>query len=650
VAAYGAGRLCLDGACVVAACRDSKGCAEGQPCNKATYQCGDCASDAACKGDSEIYGAQFLCLAGKCVKGDCHDSSTDCTPGQLCGITKPHTCGACTTTASCTADARYGAGFVCADGKCVRGDCAASNDCSGGKDGQLCGVAVPNTCGNCAQDAQCKDDPRYKDSQTLCFTAAGAQQGRCVVNGCNNNGSQCAANAADVCCGGKCVPGACCDGDDTPCRLIGPSHTCINNTCTTCDGPTGNQYFVDPVNGNDVVATGSGKAGGAASASCTFKTVSRAIELLPAQPPAGTTITIVGVAGTTTQLLVSGAVSETLPIAIPANVKVTTSGGPIGCKPPAGKVGFRFGGAGASLSPAAGAALTIDGAATSGAGVLFALPDGASATLANVVVENTGDDGVRVTGGTAVLGSLTVNNAGTAVQKQSGVEVTAGTARFVATGGATIVIANNSEHGISVSGRGNVELLGAPSGTPGQGGGSLQVRGNAEAGLHIAQDLTVAIGQRKINDVDGLVAHANRGAGLRVRGGSRLKLRRSVLLANGGAGVLIESAAAGAAGNDVSGIDLGASGDPGKNVLQTPLGSNPNTGAGICIDLSVGVGAVSVKARGNTFATASGALDCSLATPPAKIAIAPTCGRFNVGVDAAAGTPVTVELQNCQIE
>jgi hypothetical protein len=135
-----------------------------------------------------------------------------------------------------------------------------------------------------------------------------------------------------------------------------------------------------------------------------------------------------------------------------------------------------------------------------------------------------------------------------------------------------------------------------------------------------------------------------------VRGGSKLKLRRSVLLANGGAGVLVESAAAGAAGNEVSGIDLGAAGDAGKNVLQTPLGSNPNTGAGICVDLSVGVGAVTIKARGNTFATGTGALDCSLATPPAKVAISPTCGRFNVGVDPAAGTPVTIELQNCQIE
>ena len=43
--------------------------------------------------------------------GNCHDTSTDCPAGQVCGVTTAHTCGACGVDSHCTGDTRYGAGL-----------------------------------------------------------------------------------------------------------------------------------------------------------------------------------------------------------------------------------------------------------------------------------------------------------------------------------------------------------------------------------------------------------------------------------------------------------------------------------------------------------------------------------------------------------
>jgi hypothetical protein len=659
--AYGAGTLCIDSTCVVAGCRDSRGCTGGQLCNTTTsHQCGDCVSDAACKADTTSFGAGYICLANKCVKGNCHDSSNDCAPGTICGVSAPHTCGECTTSAQCTADTgRYGAGYVCsAGGKCAKGDCGTdSTECTGAKDGLICGVATSNTCGQCTQDAQCRNDPHYKDTKPLCWTAATSgsnQTGHCVANTCTTNNQKCPGNAADFCCDSKCIAGSCCVGDDTPCKLIGAAYTCVNNTCTTCDAPTGNSYFVDPVNGSDTIALGSGLAGGAASASCMFKTVTRALAALPATPAVGTTITIVGVAGQTTDLVVSGAAAEKLPIDIPANVKITTKTGAIALKLPAAKVGFRLLGNASALLPDPAAPLTIDGGGVSGTGVVYAMTaTGDSASVAQVTIKKTNDDGMRVQGGNAVIGAgITVVDSGSATQRQSGLEVTGGRAAIDVPVGSTIVFQHNSEHGIKVTGKGELDITGKPSGAPGEGKGSVVVRENGDAGIQLGQN--PAESTRKTNDIDGVVAHINQGPGLRVLGGSKLKLRNSVLLANGGSGLLIEPFAAGAAGSDVTAIDLGIAGDPGKNVFQSLLGSNPNTGAGICVDLNLAAGSPTVKARGNIFAGAGAVLDCSVTPAPAtKIAVADTCGggggQVNVGVRKAVPSTATinVDLLSC---
>ena len=60
--------------------------------------------------------------------------------------------------------------------------------------------AKANTCGKCANDAQCQADTRYKNTRNLCKTTAGANNGECLTNTCTNNGQACAANTADFCC------------------------------------------------------------------------------------------------------------------------------------------------------------------------------------------------------------------------------------------------------------------------------------------------------------------------------------------------------------------------------------------------------------------------------------------------------------------
>jgi len=191
---------------------------------------------------------------GACTAGECHDSSADCSSGQLCGIGQPSTCGACAADGQCTADPVYGAGNICFQGICQAGNChGTSADCSGSNAGLICGAASSNSCGSCATDAQCQADATY-GSSTICHTAGGTGAGTCVTAMCSTSGA-CLANGEDFCCGGLCTPGNCCSNSD-----CGSGKACVNNTCTGCSAATGNKYFVDPVNGNDVTATGSGTA------------------------------------------------------------------------------------------------------------------------------------------------------------------------------------------------------------------------------------------------------------------------------------------------------------------------------------------------------------------------------------------------------
>ncbi len=84
--------ICLDGQCVAGNCHDtSADCMGGQICGiSAAHVCGSCgtgtAGDNACKADTVTYGTADICLTGGCTQGDCHDTSTDCTAGKICGV------------------------------------------------------------------------------------------------------------------------------------------------------------------------------------------------------------------------------------------------------------------------------------------------------------------------------------------------------------------------------------------------------------------------------------------------------------------------------------------------------------------------------------------------------------------------------------
>jgi hypothetical protein len=644
--AYGAGALCLAGSCVTGACRTVAQCTGGKLCNTAhaCVACADPADDGAC---TTAYGANQICVAGACVAGSCH-SSAQCTGGKLCDTT--HACVACANDAACKADTTYGADHVCFEQKCVKGDCHdKSTDCEAGL---ICAVKTANTCGACTTDAQCKADDRYKTAATLCKTTAGADKGHCLTNTCNNNGNACAANAGDFCCSNKCVPGNCCGDND--CVALGATFTCVSNTCTQCELAAGNQYFVDPVGGSDRSGTGSGKSAGVANSRCSFRTITRALDFIGANAPAGTTITVVGKAGETTKLyLVKPAGSteapEDLPIAIPTNVKITTSGGPILLEVPpvpADVVAFKMVGAGATLASGAGALLTIDGSAhTSGTAVSVDLAAG-EASLGAITIRDTGDDSVRVVRGTLQIGpGVHVLQAGTGAKRRSGLEVIAGLAHIaVAANEAQTLFEKNTAFGLSVTAKGELDIDGVAKRDPADyGKGSVVASENVLAGIHLGQDPTFAT--RKLNALKGVVAFANQGSGLEVLAGTKVQLRDSVLLASGGAGVFIAHFDGTPAGNDTGGIDLGVQNGAGRNVLQAALSAHPNIGAGVCVQLDPMMGLHTVSARGNTF---TGALDCTVATPAAKLKVAATCtGGVDLGLRPSDQTTVTVDTLTC---
>jgi hypothetical protein len=146
-------------------------------------------------------------------------------------------------------------------------------------------ASQPNFCGKCTSDTQCTGGQ-------ICNIASG----QCVANSCSASGSACTQNASDFCCTTTCYPGACC-ADATCKATLGSSAVCSNHTCTTCDPVVGANpvYLVDPVNGDDGSATGSGtSSGGSATVSCSFATITRALQAIGPNPAAGTVLKVIG--------------------------------------------------------------------------------------------------------------------------------------------------------------------------------------------------------------------------------------------------------------------------------------------------------------------------------------------------------------------
>jgi hypothetical protein len=654
---YAAMHICLGtgstARCVPGNCHDtSQDCQNNQICGITTPQvCGSCAgSDTACKNDP-YYTNGSICLANECVPGDCHDSSIDCPAGQICGVAAAHTCGNCSAGTAgdlqCTGDGRYGGGNICFQGLCGVGNChATSADCTGSDAGLICGATAANVCGACTSDSSCTSDTFY-GATFICNTATGPSQGKCVSRACTNNNQACAANAGDFCCAGSCTPGNCCV--DADCGAIGTA--CVNHTCSTCNAVTGNTFYVDPVNGNDQTGTGSNMSGASPAPGCAFRTITRAIAILGASPPAGTRIVIVG-SGTTPRGL---AATDALPITIPTNTTLTTTGGPItitlaSTANPANVTGFRLNNNNSGISGDAAAPLVLDGNnRNSGIAVLVQPGTGTfTSSISNVTIRNTGGDGIRVTAGTLTIGAGVVQS----FSSQDGLRVSGGTANIVNPSGAQTSFQNNTQHGIETSGDGAVTISGTRGAPVPSANGTVLLAYNSLAGLRIGPTAFGSGGLAGMNDVNGVVAWGNTNRDMMVLGGSRFRLRNSVLGA-GPEGIRIDNNAGNSdAGNDISQIDLGTAVSFGNNYIQMPNGSlGFHTGAGICLTLQGGHPAQNLFAAGN-FMTTTGnpGTQVNCATTAATVAKGNGCGnnnRWSIGSTTPGGTPLTYVLNMC---
>jgi hypothetical protein len=653
--AYGSSYICADGQCVSGTCNSSANCANGRICNTTSHVCVACASDLQCTRDT-TYGANSICLSnGSCVTGDCHDISSECSTGRLCGSTLPHICGDCTQDSQCIGDGRYGTGFICVNRLCARGDCHdLSSECTGSKEGLVCGGVTTHTCGTCSSDTQCKNDTHYPN--TICHTVTGEpESGKCVSKTCTNPGYACTANPSDFCCtvsgATTCVAGNCCQ--DSDCN--DSKYFCRNNTCTLCDGVTGNSYLVDPLNGDDVKASGSGTTGGGATAlaSCSFRTIKKALEVI-GTPTVATTITIVGQTGSTPTPLYTvqsaGGPSsvETLPIAVPANVTIKTKTGPIKLNLGIDKTGFTFAGDNSGLAPLSTASLTIQGTDnhTSAEGIVVdTTVAGRTVSLSNLSIINTGGHGIQVKSGIVNIGSgVRVASAGLTGNKRSGLDISGGTVNIAVanTADPITVFESNTLYGIALANAAILNISGVTLTTADLR--TVVTRSNASGNVFFNQTTTTATP----SNITGLYSGGSPGDGMLITAGSNIKVRNCVFQGNTGSGIRIN----GAPNVSVANIDLGTSatgtGTAGKNILQTSTGTTQNGGAGLCVALGATAAAFTptLNARGNQFA----GYDCS-ATSPGTLVTSTLCtGGINLGVIPATNVTVTVDALNCNVQ
>ncbi|HVT08784.1 MAG TPA: hypothetical protein VHO67_15105, partial [Polyangia bacterium] len=650
---YGPMHICLAGQCVAGDCHDtSADCTGGQICGATVaHVCGSCGSgaagDTACRTNTTAYGTGYICLAGACTQGDCHDTSDDCTAGKVCDAST-HTCGSCSSDGQCNGITRY-SGDICYQGLCVAGNChgTASTDCTGANAGQICSVTTPNTCGKCTSDAQCKSDPVYGPND-ICNVATG----QCVSATCANNNAACSANTSDFCCpsssGSTCVAGNCCVDND--CGAAGTA--CVNHTCTACAAVSGNKWYVDPVNGNDQTATGSGvSSGGAAAPGCAFKTITAAISHMGSTPFAGSQIVVVGSSGSTTGLS-SG---DTLPLILPTNTTLTTTGGPVTITVPVAGA-FKLNNNNSGISGGAGAPLVLDGNnKTGGVGVLVSPGTSTfTASVSNVTIQNTNQYGIRVTNGTLTVGGGVVVTG----SNLDGFLISGGAANVNNPSGTQTSFNNNGSYGIEVTGTGSVSISGTPGTPVPTNAGTVVVSGNTNGGIRIAQ--TAGASGLVTNVINGLVAWGNGNAstgtsadGMRLTGGSKVKVRNSLLLGNYRYALVVSSGANSAAGNDLSGLDIGSPGDPGKNYMQVPLGaSGQNASGGLCVALTACTGTcigpltANLSAEGNFMVSTGGVqVDCSTSTATITKG---ACGSLRSdGINAAANITTTVDVAGC---
>jgi hypothetical protein len=448
-----------------------------------------------------------------------------------------------------------------------------------------------------------------------------------------------------ICVDGGCVPGNC----HTSANCSGGTRACVGNTCAACDAPNGAMVVVDPVNGVDSANRGSGAAGGGTAAGiCAFKTIGYAVGHLGGA-------TVVNVLPTGTVSVATN--GEAFPIVVPANVTIKGSGGTVTVRDVAtnsGGVAFNLASSGSSLSN-----LLINGGTTGVHGVVVAT--GAASTIGGVEVTGFAAAGVRAEGGalTITAGTNIHDNGQGTSGELSGLHVL-NDAQVTITGtGAPIQFNNNGQNGILVDGTGAAKLT--VTGTPSSAtAGTVVANNNGIDGVEIAQ--TGA--SPSLVTLTGLVATSNTQDGLRVFGGSNVRVRGSMLLGNAQDGVNVATSPGAAPApkpDDVSEIDLGTNTttNAGNNVFQSS--STPNGFAGVCLNITRDLNQT-LNAQGNTWIEAGDAggasIDCAsvAGTLTEATAVAPSrpcAGGVDIGgtgLSAPTITPGTsnaVSVQKC---
>jgi hypothetical protein len=278
-----------------------------------------------------------------------------------------------------------------------------------------------------------------------------------------------------------------------------------------------------------------------------------------------------------------------------------------------------------------------------------------------------GNGVVTVTGGTGTDVTQFVNNNGYGVCLSERAQLTVtGTAVYpVPQGGSegTVIIKGNTSGGISVQPcisdvSEYSPLASAPLPPIGftTGNCSSTLSGLAGAPPLVTLD-GVAIWSHATGTANGIYATA----------GARLKIRNSVVLGNARAGFRVDNGPTYTNGGlsyrvfDLSGIDLGKAGDPGKNTLQVPWGNGSplNGGAGIQVNITANQ-SQTLTARGNTFqddATSSALLDCSSSSAAVSrnypnVATCFTTSTKGISVCGNIGTAAganTLDVASCTI-
>lgn len=593
---------------------------------------------------------------------------TACSTGTANGICSAGACVACDSggtsagaDTSCTT--AYGAtttSYVCSSGSCIPGNCNSNADCTTAGS-PTCGFATPNVCGGCTNDTECA-------SGSICDTAsADASFGKCVAatTGCTAGATDnpCSLNASDECCSGSCVSGNCCYpaangaafcGAGTTCTPDLPGETLGGGICTACAAVTGTNptFYVDPLHGSDVSGTGND-----AVQACAFQTVTRALQVIGAVAPAGTSIKIVNTAASgavTVQGVATGTPGtgqEKFPIELPDHVTLTTSGGAVVILVPArtgtaNTTGIVLSGNPAAIAGGAGAPLTIDGQGKTASNGIVVQSGGAA--LSAVTIQNFLDDGISVSNVGGAPSALAINAGvesngngvdGLFIEGSSTVTITGTTA-------APTEFEGNGAHGIDVRQTGSVAITGALGASP-PSTSTVVASGNTAADIWIQQ----TAGTTANNTLTGVVCTTSNGNGLRITPGSNVTVRGSWLLGNTGSGIDIENA--GGVGNAIGDIDLGTAASPGQNVLQAVPGGSVNGNAGICLNVAAGAD-VELMARGNVFGgNGADAINCNAGVGALRVAAGLKCnGHADVGGNIVAfpvdaGTGNTIDVTQC---